>query len=204
MFPLLASLGDVSDYPRLTRLASSSSVVADTVKPWLAKENRLANISVCPSEHELSSGDESPICESDEDEIDATERSDHETGSELEVSDQEIELDNSSDYSSSNFYLGKDKVSSCNIIKLFPGRKGQACEVSTKIECLESFIHNTVIGILTVSTNIYIQKVQSNYQRYQDAHLTNEIEMSAPIEAREKMHTKSGITPKEAESRHAT
>nr|CAI5834158.1 unnamed protein product [Callosobruchus analis] len=59
---------------------------------------------------ELSSGDESSICESDEGEFDATERSDQETRFKLKVSDQEIELDNSSEYPTSNFYLGKGKV----------------------------------------------------------------------------------------------
>nr|CAI5837897.1 unnamed protein product [Callosobruchus analis] len=126
---------------------------------------------------ELSSGNESPI------------------KSELEVWDQETELDSSGEYSSSHFYLGKDKVSkrkkdrpnlqvrvrSHNIIKLFPGTKGQARGVTTEIECLKLFVNNTVIGILTVSTNIYIRKVQSKYQRYQDARFTNETEMSAFI-----------------------
>nr|CAI5853134.1 unnamed protein product [Callosobruchus analis] len=58
----------------------------------------------------LFSWDESPICESDEDVVDSTERSDHETGTDLTISDQEIELDNSSEYSGSDFCLGKDKV----------------------------------------------------------------------------------------------
>nr|CAI5867611.1 unnamed protein product [Callosobruchus analis] len=47
---------------------------------------------------ELSCGDESPISESDEDEVDATEKSDHDTESELEVWDQETELDSSGEY----------------------------------------------------------------------------------------------------------
>lgn len=65
-----------------------------------------------------------------------------------------------------------------------PGTKGKARNVATEIECLKLFVNESVIRIITVSTNIYINKIRSNYQedrRNQDVRETNETEIRAFI-----------------------
>ncbi|KAK4887173.1 hypothetical protein RN001_003444 [Aquatica leii] len=125
-----------------------------------------------------SDEDSSIIGESDEDEVDAIQRSDHDTESELEVSDQEALSDDSSEAPLSNFYIGKDKVTkwkktrpnrqvrvrSHNIVKFSPGTKGRARDVATEIKSLKLFVNETVIRMITVSTNVYIQKVSVSYK----------------------------------------
>ncbi|KAK5642186.1 hypothetical protein RI129_008353 [Pyrocoelia pectoralis] len=126
---------------------------------------------------ETSSGEESPINEEGEDELenndvnaDVAEESDHNTESELELSEEEVSgsdegllLDVESDRPI-NFYLRKDKttkwkkhgssrqvrIRSHNIIKFLRGTKGD------EIDCLNLFVNETVIKIITVSTNIYL------------------------------------------------
>ncbi|KAK4885047.1 hypothetical protein RN001_001318 [Aquatica leii] len=119
-----------------------------------------------------SDEDSSIIGESDEDEVDAIQKSDHDTESELEVSDQEALSDDSREAPLSNFYIGKDKVTkwkktkpnrqvrvrSHNIVKLSSGTKGRPRDVATEIECLKFFVNETVIRMITVSTNVYILK----------------------------------------------
>lgn len=154
--------------------------------------------------NEISSGEESPLdeVESDETEEDMdVESYHHDTESEQEIS----EIDEHASERESNseeetheegpekFYWGKDKITkwkkdrpntqvrtrSQNIIKLFPGTKGNARNVRSEIDCLKLFINDTVIEIITVSTNIYIDKIKNNFQRFRDARRADKREIAA-------------------------
>ncbi|KAK4877584.1 hypothetical protein RN001_010090 [Aquatica leii] len=85
-------------YPNLT---------SDTKEPHdsLRQDMKLSPNSRLPRDE-----DSSIIGESDEDKVDAIQRSDHDTESELEVSDQEALSDDLTEAPLSNFYIGKDKV----------------------------------------------------------------------------------------------
>lgn len=63
------------------------------------------------------------------------------------------------------------RVRSHNIIKLLPGTKGDARNAATEIECLKLFLNETIVRIITASTNIYIyiEKVRTSYQRTRDS-----------------------------------
>jgi hypothetical protein len=70
------------------------------------------------------------------------------------------------------------RTRSLNIIKLLPGTKGEARNVRSEIECLKLFINDTVLGIITVSTNIYIDQIRHKFERCRDARQTNKKEIA--------------------------
>lgn len=118
-------------------------------------------------------------------------------GTEESSSDEEEMLpeEHSHGITSSEFFRGKDKTTkwrktkgrqqvrarSHNIIKLFPGTKGDARSAITEIDCLKLFITGTVIKLITSSTNIYIEQLRNRFERSRDARSTNEREISAVI-----------------------
>ncbi|XP_044766245.1 piggyBac transposable element-derived protein 4-like [Coccinella septempunctata] len=152
-----------------------------------------------PSEFENSSDENDYDDEGDDyEDEDAVEESNHDTDSELEVSEDDELLDeeeNSSSSHLSGYYIGKDKITkwrknppnlqvrlrSHNIVKHLPGTKGNARNATTPIECLKLFINEIIVRIITISTNIYIDNIQNRFQRVRDARKTDEREMSAFI-----------------------
>ncbi|CAH2017704.1 unnamed protein product [Acanthoscelides obtectus] len=152
--------------------------------------------------NEISSGEESPLDEEDSDEKEedvCVESDHHETESEQEIPEvdqDEPDWEEETDEGEADiFYWGKDKVTkwkkgrsntqvrtrSQNIIKLLPGTKGSARNARSETDCLKLFINDTVIRIITISTNIYIMKVKSKFQRFRDARQTDEREITAFI-----------------------
>ncbi|CAH1972437.1 unnamed protein product [Acanthoscelides obtectus] len=128
---------------------------------------------------ELSSGEESPLDENEEDEEEKNEniveRSDHETDSEIEFSSDLNKSPSESDgeqtdNGGSKFYIGKDKTTKwrkeCgnvqvrtrahNNITHLPGSKGDARNAMLAIDCIKLFVSDAIIRILVCSTNIYI------------------------------------------------
>lgn len=78
----------------------------------------------------------------------------------------------------------KQSTSSClfpQYHQLLPGSKGNARNAVTEIECLKLFVNETVIKIITISGNVYIEKVRNKYQRDRDARSTDETEIAAFI-----------------------
>ncbi|CAH1983338.1 unnamed protein product [Acanthoscelides obtectus] len=134
--------------------------------------------------NEISSGEESPLDEEDSDEKEedvCVESDHHETESEQEIPEvdqDEPDWEEETDEGEADtFYWGKDKVTkwkkgrsntqvrtrSQNIIKLLPGTKGSARNARSETDCLKLFINDTVIRIITISTNIYIMKVKNSH-----------------------------------------
>jgi len=160
--------------------------VDSTLDPSIV-ENWLNELSSCD---EMSEADD----ESDNEEIDTTQKSDHESESEQDISENETN-ENVSDVQNNNFYLGKDKttkwkknkpnmqirVRSHNIITHLPGPKQNARNAKFEIDCLKLFINDNVICLITISTNIYIESIKANFQRESDARLTDEREINAFI-----------------------
>eukprot|EP00102_Acyrthosiphon_pisum_P010084 XP_008178239.1 PREDICTED: piggyBac transposable element-derived protein 4-like [Acyrthosiphon pisum] len=160
--------------------------VDSTLDPSIV-ENWLNELSSCD---EMSEADD----ESDNEEIDTTQKSDHESESEQDISENETN-ENVSDVQNNNFYLGKDKttkwkknkpnmqirVRSHNIITHLPGPKQNARNAKFEIDCLKLFINENVIRLITISTNIYIESIKANFQRESDARLTDEREINAFI-----------------------
>lgn len=151
---------------------------------------------------EMSSGEESPIDEDEEDEEkeyeDIVEKSDHETDSELEVASEGNERSSEntdSEQTNDNFYVGKDKITrwkkSCgnlqvrvrahNIIKYLPGPKVEARNALSAIDCIKPFMFDDVIKIIVGSTNVYIENVKHKFLRERDSRFTNETEIRALI-----------------------
>ncbi|XP_055839580.1 piggyBac transposable element-derived protein 4-like [Episyrphus balteatus] len=146
---------------------------------------------------DLSSGEESPFSDEEEN-YDVSmsedgEQSEHNTETEQEWS--ESDDDNSPQESNDRYFIGKDKttkwkkarpnlqtrVRSENIIKLLPGTKGDGRHAKTEIECLNLFINDAAIGVVTHCTNIWIEKNRNHFQRDRDARNTNETEIRAVI-----------------------
>ncbi|CAH2006447.1 unnamed protein product [Acanthoscelides obtectus] len=152
---------------------------------------------------ELSSEEECDLDEEDEDEIeeDFVEKSDHQSESEQDISSDEDQGIPDQDTAAveenkcGGYYLGKDKITkwkksrsnlqvrvrSHNIIKLLPGPKGSARDAVSEIDCIKLFITDSVIRMITSSTNRYIEKIKNKFQRDRDVRLTDEREISAFI-----------------------
>uniref|UniRef100_A0A1Y1K4Z8 PiggyBac transposable element-derived protein domain-containing protein n=1 Tax=Photinus pyralis TaxID=7054 RepID=A0A1Y1K4Z8_PHOPY len=122
-----------------------------------------------------------------EDDGDFCHISDHD--SESEQDDEEIELEY---FQEENvpYYLGKDKITmwkkmcppksrtkAHNIFVNKPGPVHEAARSSTAFECFKIFINDNIIEMITNCTNIYINKIQTNYQRERDAKLTDRDEI---------------------------
>lgn len=158
---------------------------------------------------ELSSGEETPIEEdSNWEDMDPEDAAPQEADRPAEaVSSMDImeqgsnkEGDTSSEVVSEedlsgtlDYFIGKDKktkwskrkpraqvrVHSHNIVKRFPGVKGDARNTTNEIECLQLFLTPTIIGIITRSTNIYINLQRNKFQRMRDARDTDQREIRA-------------------------
>lgn len=92
------------------------------------------------------------------------------------------------------FYIAKDeeniwkstpapsnKIKAKNIIKVLPGSKGSAKNVSTRLESFFTFITTDMIDHIVSCTNIYIEyrKAKFPYQRERDCKLTSRSEIQA-------------------------
>lgn len=136
-----------------------------TIDPSIV-EHWLDKLSSC---NEMSEADD----KSDNEEIDTTQKSDHESESEQDISENETN-ENVIDVQNNNFYLGKDKttkwkknkpnmqirVRSHNIITHLPGLKQNARNARLEIDCLKLFINENLIRLITISTNIYIESIK--------------------------------------------
>ena len=60
-----------------------------------------------------------------------------------------------------------------------PGPKGNAKNARSELECLELFLDDTIIKIITDYRNIYIEEVKNILLRERDARLTDDIEIRA-------------------------
>ncbi|CAH2009331.1 unnamed protein product [Acanthoscelides obtectus] len=143
--------------------------------------------------NEISSGEESPLDEEDSDEKEedvCVESDHHETESEQEIPEvdqDEPDWEEETDEGEADtFYWRKDKVTkwkkgrsntqvrtrSQNIIKLLPGTKGSARNARSETDCLKLFINDTVIRIITISTNIYHESQKANCMGNDECPLT--------------------------------
>lgn len=93
------------------------------------------------------------------------------------------------------FYIGKDeetiwkstpvatcnKIKAKNIIKVLPGPKGPAKNVSTELESFFTIITKDMIDHIVACTNLYIENKKANvlYQRERDCKLTSSTEIQA-------------------------
>ncbi|XP_050063261.1 piggyBac transposable element-derived protein 4-like [Aphis gossypii] len=139
----------------------------------------------------ISSEEESFGEDSDSDE-DILFRSDHDTNSEEEATDSEID---EAPENANNFYIGKDGITKwCkikppvnvrtrahNIITHLPGPRREARGNKSQIEILNLFIDDNITRIITHCTNIYIETIRDKFQRSRDARLTDVTEIRAFI-----------------------
>lgn len=102
------------------------------------------------------------------------EKSDHD-------SDSEVDLNDVNQYDSDNDYLlGKDrktkwhkqslmrkfsKTPSKNIVKLFPGPRVCARDVTTELSAFEKLFTSDIIENIVECTNLHIAKIRLNYER---------------------------------------
>lgn len=143
--------------------------------------------------NELDPDDEPPLDdESDSDDPNYVQPSaNHDSESEQEASDVEDDADNEED---GNEFIAKDgtkwnKVKSNsavrtrkhNILVHSPGPKFEAREAKSIEDCWNLFFNDEIVNLVTESTNIYIQKIKSNFSRDRDARLTDVIEIRALI-----------------------
>lgn len=157
------------------------------IKQWLEEEE----------EEELIEG---VGVDSDEElETDHVEEQCEESNTEQEYTDDEYEGESTSgdDIGSivqNKYYIGKDQTKwkkkvppqnsrtrSHNIITHLPGPKSNAKNKISHMECFSLFFDDSVILIITKSTNIKIQVVQNKYSRERDAKETDETEIRAVI-----------------------
>lgn len=73
------------------------------------------------------------------------------------------------------------RVRSQNIRFRPPGPKGAARNAETPLSCFNLFFDESIFEILVTCTNIYIDKIQNQYQRERDAKRTDLVEMKALI-----------------------
>ncbi|KAI4458070.1 hypothetical protein MML48_7g00011771 [Holotrichia oblita] len=73
------------------------------------------------------------------------------------------------------------RTRSHNIILHLPGSKGDARNAKSETDCLKLFISDSVISMISESTNIYIQEQQHNYGRDRDCRKVDEREIRAYI-----------------------
>lgn len=91
------------------------------------------------------------------------------------------------------FYIGKNeetiwkstpvfqgnKTKAKNIIKVLPGSKGAAKNVSTSLDSFLLFLTRDMLDHIVLSTNIYIENKHANFARDRDCKLTSSEEMLA-------------------------
>lgn len=77
--------------------------------------------------------------------------------------------------------ISKKKIRAKNIIKVLPGSKGSAKNISTRLESFLLFITRDMIDHIVSCTNIYIEdrKAKFPHQRERDCKLTSRIEIQA-------------------------
>nr|CAH7730726.1 unnamed protein product [Callosobruchus chinensis] len=143
---------------------------------------------------ECTTDEEPPEGETDSEEEDALSKSSHYSDSEQGMDDiHEEQVDVSPD--DDNYYLGKDgttkwgkvkrstkiKTRACNIITYLPGPKDAARMEKSEIGIWNFFLDENISQILVTSTNIYIDKIRTNFSRERDARYTDKTEIRAFI-----------------------
>lgn len=129
--------------------------------------------------------------ESDKDEVDFLETNEHNSDTELEISEPEDGIDNTQ----SPYFLGKDGLSkwnkhcsrknvrtrSENIITHLPGPKSITKNLKSMLDIWHFFIDLDMIRQIVVYTNQHIESVKNNYSRERDAKPTDISEVQALI-----------------------
>lgn len=67
------------------------------------------------------------------------------------------------------------------LLYIYLGIKKNACQTKSEIECIQLFITDPIITMITKSTNIYIQGIQHLFDIIRDARFTDEREISSSI-----------------------
>ncbi len=110
----------------------------------------------------------------------------------------EYDCDNDNDLTEREFIFGKDgetmwcntrffkttsKTKSKNLVKIFPGPKGAAKNVTSEVDAFLKIINDDIIDQVVHYTNIYIQRKRDevNYSRERDGKLTSRSEIIALI-----------------------
>lgn len=129
----------------------------------------------------------------DEDDGDFSTKSDHDSESEQEGEDPKEE-ENLEWFCDGDIpcYIGKDRstqwkkicppITRTKVHNFFtkkPGPINNASKAKTELECFQIFMSDNIIEIITNSTNIYINKMKTKYQRDRDAKLTDTCEVRA-------------------------
>lgn len=132
------------------------------------------------------------------------EKSDHDSDSEVDLndvnqydSDTDNDNGNSSELDEDNDYLlGKDrktkwhkqslmrkfsKTPSKNIVKLFPGPRVCARDVTTELSAFEKLFTSDIIENIVECTNLHIAKIRLNYERPRRAKDTTKTEIMALV-----------------------
>lgn len=133
------------------------------------------------SDEEVYGGD------TDEEDNDVCESSDHDSESEQEAEEDEIDVSNNT-----QILWGKDKKTmwntACrkksktkkhNIFVKKPGPIDDAKNANSISDCFKIFITDSLIEIITECTNVYIEQIKKNYSRERDAKSTDTNEMKA-------------------------
>lgn len=129
---------------------------------------------------------------SSDQEDDVINNSDHDSGSEHSVEEEE---EAGVTFSTGPTYIGKDKVTlwnkhapsqrrrrlARNIVVHLPGVKGEARNATTILEAWSLFFPDVVIEEITKHTNIRLRKIRQNYNRESDVIDTNVEEIKALI-----------------------
>ncbi|KAI4463861.1 hypothetical protein MML48_4g00009095 [Holotrichia oblita] len=127
-----------------------------------------------------------------EDDGDYLEESVHDSESEQETEECEDEVarNRDTDEGSVPFYLGKDgstqwrkhcppttRTKAHNLCGFRPGLLNKAASAKSVLECVECFLSENIVEVITISTNIYINHIKANYQRDRDAKSTDTCEI---------------------------
>jgi len=106
-------------------------------------------------------------------------------------SEEEFESDQDVENDEVNFFIGKDKKTKWrkspmsknirtrarNIVTQKSGVKGIAGDAKTPLEIWKLFFSDSVIDIIVINTNKYIESIAKNYTRERDAKPTDKVEV---------------------------
>ncbi|KFM60418.1 PiggyBac transposable element-derived protein 4, partial [Stegodyphus mimosarum] len=137
---------------------------------------------------ETVSSDDEPIFDDSVASEDEEYCSNHDSSTEIET-----ETEDESSLSTTDFYIGKDKVTkwqnekyrqnvrtpSRNIISKLPGNTAYSRDVASSVDAWNVLFDSNMLNMIVKCTNIYIESIQDRFTRERDAKKTDEIEIKA-------------------------
>ncbi|CAH2100862.1 unnamed protein product [Euphydryas editha] len=161
------------------------SIMESRIIQWLHEE--FEDEEVIQSESDGGEGEVQPMEQEDRHQVQEAVSEDQSSSSEDDMSLSELAQNKTRD----DIYVSRNgtrwsktcpsatRARSQNIRFRPPGPKGAARNAETPLSCFELFFDESIFEILVICTNIYIDKIQNQYQRERDAKRTDLFEMKA-------------------------